>query len=99
MLATITFTAEEIAAQAPHPETITRSATALRAAGCVLLRDVYPSDFIATLREAFLATDASRVRSTFHRLSTRHDSMPTRSRCPSSAPCSAKKWCSVAPAL
>lgn len=51
----IAFTAEERATGVPHWDRVAAGATALRAQGCVLLRDVYSSDFIATLREAVFA--------------------------------------------
>lgn len=63
MLATLTFTTDETAAQAPCPETVTRGATALRSTGCLLLRDVFSPAFIATLREAFFARNAPLRRS------------------------------------
>lgn len=62
MLATIEYTPEERAANAPKPETTIRAATVLRAQGCVLLRGVFSSELIATLRYACSARHDSRLR-------------------------------------
>lgn len=55
MLTTLTLTPEQQAASAPPAETVAQGAKALRTHGCLLLRDVFPPELIATLRDAVFA--------------------------------------------
>ncbi|HWZ95174.1 MAG TPA: phytanoyl-CoA dioxygenase family protein [Opitutaceae bacterium] len=59
MITELQFTIEERAAGGPSAETVAAGAKALRAHGCVLLRDVFAADFIAALREELLARHKS----------------------------------------
>ncbi len=63
MIPTIEFTAQEQAAQSLQADTVIRGVKALRLQGCLLLRDVFPTEFIDTLRAAHLARNESFFRS------------------------------------
>ena len=63
MLTELKFTPEECMGALPPSEKLIAGAKALRIHGCVLLRDIFPPAFIATLKEEFLARNGDRLHS------------------------------------